>query len=291
MRDLRAALLTGLAWIAPVLTGAAVIVLLGFLTVNGASALSTSLFFGDVSPLNALTGRVPVMDGIWPACVGTLSLVALSCSLSIPLGIASGIYMSEFAPRRLRDVMVFATDLLAGIPSILMGLFGFAMILLLRATLAPGTKTGLWLSAVCMAILVLPYCISTTMTGLGSLPDSLRLMGPSLGMSRVQSVFHVLLPAASRSILGGGVILSMGRAAEDTAVILITGVVANAGLPRSLLDKYEALPFKVYYLAAEYQTPAELQQGFGTALTLLCLTTLLFVGAHHLRKTMEKRWQ
>lgn len=289
MRNLSCSFLTLLAWIAPILVTGMVLLLLGFLLVNGGPVLSTNLFFGKAPAWKALMGTVPVFDGIWPACVGTFCLIVLSCSLSIPLGIASGIYLNEFAPRRTRAVMTFATDLLAGIPSILMGLFGFALILFMRSTLFPSAKTGLWLASLCMAVLILPYCINTSRTALAGVPDTLRLMGPSLGFSRIQTVFHVLLPAASRGIMGG-VILSIGRAAEDTAVILITGVVANAGLPRNLMDKFEALPFKVYFLAAEFQTPEQLQQGFGTALTLLFLTTLLFLGANRLRKTMEKRW-
>lgn len=289
MRRLSEVFLSALCVVAPVLVAGSVAVLLGFLLINGLPAVSTELFFGDTPVLAGLTGRIPVFDGIWPACVGTVLLVVLSCSLSIPIGILSGIYMSEFAPSFLKRPMIFATDLLAGIPSIVMGLFGFAMILLLRSTVFPQAKTGLWLSAICMAVLVLPYCINTTRTALAGLPEELRLMGPSMGLTREQTVFHVLLPAAARSIMGG-VILAIGRASEDTAVILITGVVANAGLPRSVLDKYEALPFKVYYIAAQFQNQQELQQGFGTALALLCLTTCLFLGAHRLRKTVERRW-
>ncbi len=289
MRSLATTCVVVLAWLAPALVIVSVVIILGFLLLNGAPAMSLELFFGDTPMLAAITGRMQVFDGIWPACVGTLCLVLFSCSLSIPLGIMSSIYMNEFAPRRVRQGLVFVTDLLAGIPSIVMGLFGFAMVLSLRSTFFPDAKTGLWLSAICISILVLPYCINTTRTALQSLSQDLRLIGPSLGLSHVQSVFHVLLPAACRSIMSG-VILCIGRASEDTAVILITGVVVNAGLPRSLLDKYEALPFKVYYLAAEFQNQQELQQGFGTALALLCLTSCLFLGAHFLQKAMGKRW-
>jgi phosphate transport system permease protein len=88
-----------------------------------------------------------------------------------------------------------------------------------------------------------------------------------------------------------GVILSVGRAAEDTAVILLTGVVANAGLPASLTDKFEALPFTIFYLAAEYRTPEELDRGFGAALVLLLLTSLLFVGARLVQRAFERQWQ
>jgi phosphate transport system permease protein len=279
-----------IGWGAPVVVFLSVGGLLAFLFFNGGAALSMEMLFGEASPIDAVLGRVPVFEGIWPACVGTFYLVCLSCLLAIPMGIMSGIYMAEYAPRRLRAPMVFATDLIACIPSILMGLFGFALILFFRSTIFPQAKTGLWLSALCMAILILPYCTNATRVALEGLPEGLRLIGPGLGLSRTQNVFCILLPAALKGIMGG-VILSIGRAAEDTAVILLTGVVANAGVPRSLMHKYEALPFHIYYTAAEFRTPLELKQGFGTALVLLCLTSIIFVGAHALRRSMEKRWR
>ena len=133
-----------------------------------------------------------------------------------------------------------------------MGLFGFSLIIFLRRTVAPEANTGLLLAALCIALLVLPFTINATALSLASLPEELRLLGPSLGMTSWQSLRRILLPAASRGILGG-VFLSMGRAAEDTAVILLTGAVAYGGLPGSLLDKFEALPFTIYYLAAQHQ--------------------------------------
>ena len=282
-------LLVALSIVAPTITIGSVTLLLGFLCLKGIPALSVSLIFGDTNPIDAIFHQAPVFDGIWPACVGTFSLVALSCILSIPTGVLTGIYLNEFAPERIKTTLTFLTDLLAGIPSIIMGLFGFALILLLRSSILPQANTGLWLSAACIAILILPYCISATATALSSVPVELRLMGPALGFSPLQSTLYILLPSALRGIMSG-VILSIGRASEDTAVILITGVVANAGVPRSIFDKYEALPFKVYYLAAQFQNQFELTLGFGTALVLLLQTTCLFLGAHYLRTTMEKKW-
>ena len=83
----------------------------------------------------------------------------------------------------------------------------------------------------------------------------------------------------------------MGRAAEDTAVIILTGVVAHGGLPRGLLDKFEALPFTIYYLAAQYQSARDLNKGFGAALTLLALTALLFLIARYLQARLEREWK
>jgi phosphate transport system permease protein len=277
-------------WLSALVPLLAMAALLVFLAMRGLPTISIGLFFGDASPLAALLGRAPVWDGIWPACAGTLSLVFLSATLAIPVGVACGIHLAEFATGRVKAALSLGADLLAGVPSIVMGLFGFAFILLLRRTFLPDATTCLLLSAACMALLILPYLIKTTQAALEGLPEDLRLLGSSLGLTRLQAVRHILLPAAGKGILGGAV-LAIGRAAEDTAVILLTGVVANAGLPRGLLDKYEALPFFIFTTAAEHQTAEELDRGFGAALVLLLLTSGIFLGAHLLHAAMQRRWR
>ncbi|MBI4799329.1 MAG: ABC transporter permease subunit [Desulfarculus sp.] len=282
-----------LAWLAPaagLLALAATALLLGFLLREAAPAWGWELFFGRAPAWPAFWGRLPVWDGIWPACLGTLSLVALASLLAVPLGVAAGIHLAVYAGGRSRRLLSLAVDILASVPSIVMGLFGFALILLLRATLLPSANTCLLLAAACLALLILPYLVSATRLALLSLPPELGLQGAALGLSRWQNLRHVLLPAAGRGILGG-VMLGVGRAAEDTAVIMLTGVVANAGLPAGLLGKFEALPFQIFYLASQYQGPEELRLGFGAALTLLALTGLLFLGASGLQRTLERRWR
>lgn len=180
--------------------------------------------------------------------------------------------------------------MLAGIPSIVIGLFGFALLLFLRKTFALDANTGLLLSALCLAVLILPYLISTTRISITGLPTELRLTGASLGMSHSQIVRRILIPAALPGIFSG-IILAIGRAAEDTSVILLTGAVANAGTPSSLTNNYEALPFHIYYLAAEYQSPAELTQAFVAALVLLCMSGLMLGTARLLQTLLQKRWK
>lgn len=278
------------SWLAAVGTITVTAIFLGFLVHRGAGEFGQRLFFGDAPIWQAITGSIPVWEGIWPACVGTLSLVLLSSLMALPLGIASGVYLAEYASDKWKGFFSFSIDLLAGIPSIGMGLFGFALILLLRKTLFPTANTCLLLASVCIALLILPYLIRTTQTALEGLPESVRLVGWSLGLSKWQSIAYVLLPASSRGILSG-IILSVGRAAEDTAVILLTGVVANAGMPRGLTDKFEALPFGIYYIAAEFRTPEDLNRGFGAALVLLLLTGVLFLGAHWLGRHLRRAWE
>jgi phosphate transport system permease protein len=279
-----------LAWVSGGSVLLAVMLLLGFLARRGMASIDLALFFGDTPWLEAVLGERPVFGGIWPAMVGTFSLVVLSSVLSIPIGIASGIYLTEYASNRWRSILGFMVDLLSGIPSIVMGLFGFTIILALRRTFLPGARTGLLIAAVCIALLILPYIIRSTESALDGIPEHLRLLGPSLGLTRWQNTRQVLLPLASRGILSGA-ILAIGRAAEDTAVILLTGAVAHAGIPGSLVDKFEALPFRIYYLAAEYRNQQELDQGFATALVLLPLTGLLFLAAVLLQRSVEGRWK
>lgn len=277
------------SWLAVLTTLGMVLLFLGFLGVRGFDTLNPALFFGNTPPWAAISGRLPVWHGIWPACVGTVALVLLSSLLAIPLGLASGIYLAQYATGSWKKWFSLAVELLAAIPSIVMGLFGFALILFLKKTVVPQANTCLLLSAACLALLVLPYLILMTQTTLEALPPELRLAGLSLGFTPWQNLAHVLLPAAGRGILSG-VILAVGRAAEDTAVILLTGVVANAGLPSGILGKYEALPFHIFYLAAEARSEAELAQGFGAALVLLLLTAALFMGAYYLQSTLTKAW-
>lgn len=261
--------------------------LMSFLLYRSLPVINLHLFFGDAPVLAAIFGRAPVWDGIFAACVGTMALVVLASCMAIPLGISAGIALSHYIPSPIRQALSFSANALAGVPSIVMGLFGFSLIIFLRHTIAPEANTCLLLAALCIALLVLPYTINATVVALASMPEELRLLGPSLGMTTWQSLRHILLPAASRGILKGAV-LSMGRAAEDTAVILLTGVVASGGLPKGLLDKFEALPFAIYYLATQYQSEADLHKGFAAALTLLTLTVLLYGCARALRTGMEK---
>lgn len=277
------------AWTTTVLVIAAVAVVVAVLAVRGGGVLNVSFFFGETSWWDALVGRRPAFGGIWAALAGTLTLVLSASIMAIPLGVGSGIYLAEYASSRWRTMISFGVDLLSGVPSIVMGLFGFTLVLLLRRTVAPSANKCLLLAAICLTILVLPYLIRSTQSALSGLPESIRMIGPSLGFTRWQTVVNVLLPSASRSLLSG-IILSIGRIAEDTAVIMLAGAVFNAGLPGGPFDKFEALPFRIYSLTSQYRNPSELEQGFGCALVLLLLTAGLFACAFWLRRSLERQW-
>ncbi|HPA85520.1 MAG TPA: phosphate ABC transporter permease PstA [Deltaproteobacteria bacterium] len=283
-------LFSAFSWLAAGLVAVSVGALVVYLIVRGWPALSYTLFFGDTPWMAAVFGSEPVFDGIYPAMVGTFILIVFSSVIAIPLGVCCGIYLAEYAQSRLKATFSFMVDLLSGMPSIVMGLFGFALILLMRRTLFGHANTSLMLSSACIALLILPYLIRMTQVAFESLPDKVRLLGPSLGYTRWQNILHVKLPAASTSIFSG-IILSIGRAAEDTAVIMLTGVVANAGIPRALSDKFEALPFTIFYLTAEHRDDTELQTAFGCALVLLVITGTLFFISYSIQKNLKRSWR
>jgi len=176
-------------------------------------------------------------------------------------------------------------DVLAGIPSIVVGLYGFSVAIFRHHHFSDRLGPCLLISALSLGVLVLPYIVRSTQTALQELPLPMRNTATALGATRLQNITYVLIPNALAGI-GSGVILAIGRCAEDTAVILLTGVVATAGVPSSLLAQYEALPFYIYYISSQYANPAELSNGYGACLVLLAICSILFIVAHGMQKRL-----
>ncbi len=264
--------------------------LLVFLGIKGIPTLGAGLFFGETPAMAAIFGGKPVWDGLWPAFAGSLCLVGLTLCLSIFPGIGCGIFLAEYASPKIKSLAGAAIDMLAGTPSIVMGLFGFTLILFLRRTVMPEANTCLLLAAGCLSLLVLPVLIVSTREALEAVPQDLKLTAVSLGFTKARRIRHIQLPAAAPGIRSG-IILALGRAAEDTAVIMLTGVVANAGLPARLGAKFEALPFSIFYITAQYQTQEELMRAFGASLILLLLAGGLILLARFLEAGYRRRWR
>jgi phosphate transport system permease protein len=271
------------AWAAGLALLAAVSLLLGYLFVKGYESVNLSLIFGEASPLRAILLQERVFDGLFPAIAGTFVLVILSIAWAIPVGMATGIYLSEYAGSRVKRVLDALFDVLAGIPSIVIGLFGFSFAVFLHKHYSDRIGPCLLISSIALSILVLPYIIRTTQGALQGIPQDIRLTALALGATRFQNIFLVLIPQSLAGIMSG-IILAIGRCAEDTAVIMLTGAVASAGLPRSLFSQYEALPFYIYYIASQYANPDELMSGYGASIILLLLCAGLFSVAYGIRK-------
>ncbi len=262
----------------------------GFLFLNGYKSLNLQLIFGTTPPLEALLLQRQVFDGLFPAIVGTFTLILLSVCWAIPIGIAAGIYLAEYAHGRTRQILEFLFDVLAGLPSIVVSLFGFVVTVLLNRALPGQIYPCLLISSITLAFLVLPYIIRTTQTALVGLPIPLRQTALAFGASKLQNTIRILLPQALPGIVSG-IILAIGRCAEDTAVIMLTGVVAAVGIPDSLLSNYEALPFYIYYTASQYADQKELATAYGAAIILLTICMLLFSLAIITKKHINHRYR
>jgi phosphate transport system permease protein len=288
MERLLEKLLPVFAWCCAWILTAAIVTLVVYLLRGGLPAFDGHLLFGSTRPVDALLLRRQVFDGLFPALFGTLALVLLAVSIAVPVGVAAGIYMAEYAGRRTKMLLSLIFDLLAGIPSIVVGLAGFALSIVLHRTFDGRFGPCLLLSAVALAFLVLPYLVRSTQTSLEGIDPLLRHTALTLGATKLQNILWVLLPNRLAD-LTGGIILAVGRCAEDTAVIMLTGVVASAGVPDSLLRQYEALPFYIYYMSSQYSGPEELQKGYAAAILLMAICSGLFLLAFLAQRRL-KHW-
>ncbi len=289
MRATGQKLIIAWSWMSSLFLVGAVAAILGFLLRKGIPAINLQLIFGSTEPLAALLLQQPVFDGILPAMVGTMVLVVIAVGMALPVGLATGIYLAEFSRGRIKQLLSFFFDVLAGIPSIVVGLFGFSLAVFLHHHLSSRIYPCLLISAASLAFLVLPYLIRSTQAALESLPAKDRITAPAMGATKLQNICHVLLPRALDGIVSG-VILSIGRCAEDTAVIMLTGAVATAGMPGSALSTFEALPFYIYYISSQYMDQQELLSGYGAAIILLMICSGLFFVSLMIKKGLGKRF-
>jgi phosphate transport system permease protein len=252
-------------------------IMVGYLFIKGVGAINLELFFGDANPINVIIGKEIAYDGIWYAILGTLALVTLAVLFSIPFGILGAIYLHEYAgDSKLARIIRFSTDCLAGLPSIVFGLFGFSI--------AIATKIGpcLLVGGLTLSFMILPIIMRTTEEGLKSIPPGLREGSLALGATKWQTIRHVVLPAALPQIITG-IILGIGRSAEETAAIMFTAATAFS-YSIGLFDQVEALPYTLYILATEYTSQQELQMAYGVAFILVVMMFAIFGVASYVRK-------
>ncbi|MBA3075005.1 MAG: phosphate ABC transporter permease PstA [Anaerolineae bacterium] len=202
--------------------------------------------------------------GILPAIIGTLYLTLGTALFSVPLGVAAGIYIAEYAQdNRLTRLIRIAIINLAGIPSVVYGLFGLGLFVLFLKF-----GTSILAASLTLSIMTLPVIISTTEEALRSVPNSFRVVSTSLGATRWQTIWKVILPQGLPGIITG-IILGLERAAGETAPILFTGATFFLPeLPSSVMDSTMALPYHIFVISTQIPgMPIKIQ--YGTVLVLL----------------------
>ncbi|WP_332449838.1 phosphate ABC transporter permease PstA [Methanoculleus sp.] len=250
---------------------AALGVILVEIIVNGAGAITWEFLTGSPRDL----GRA---GGIFPAIVGTFYLVGGALAIALPLGIATAIYLIEYtADTALTRSIRAAVDLLNGTPSIVFGLFGFAFLVLFL-----GFGVSLLAGQITLGLMILPTIIRTTEEALRSIPGSLREGSYALGATKWQTIWRVVLPPATPGILTGA-ILSIGRAAGETAPIMFTAAIFSTRfLPSSLTEPVMALPYHLFVLTTT--VPGAATQSYGTAFVLLMLVLAIYLAAILVRR-------
>lgn len=240
-----------------------VVVILGLLIVRGGPALSWEFF--TAAPTNDLTA-----GGIFPALVGTLWLVAVALAVSLPLGVAAAIYLSEYASDNLLTRLInLAIINLAGVPSIVHALFGLGAFVLFFEF-----GTSILAASLTLAIMTLPVVIVSTRESLQAVPYSFREACWSLGATRWQTIRKVVLPNSISGILTG-IILEVSRTVGETAPIMFTGAVFYLTvLPQSVMDQTMAMSLHLYVTATQVSDVPEALP-YGVALSLIGMVVLL----------------
>jgi len=232
--------MTGLVWGAGSTGSAVLLLILGHIAWHGLPALNLAFFTQRPLPYGEPGG------GVAPAILGTLTMLAVAAAISIPLGLGTAIYLSEFSHGSFGRIVRFTTDLLGGLPSIVIGVFIWA--LLVRHVV--GRYSGL-AGAVALAIIMLPIITRTVEEILKLVPDSLREASLALGVPRWRTILGVVLPTARAGVITG-VVLSLARAGGETAPLLLTAL-GNQFFNLNLFGPTASLPVQIYnYAVAPY---------------------------------------
>lgn len=253
--------------------------ILGFIIYKGVGVINWE--FISSAPREGMTA-----GGIWPAMVGTFYLMVGSALFAFPIGVMSGIYMNEYAPKgKLVRFIRVMTNNLSGIPSIVFGLFGMALFVNYL-----GFGDSILAGSLTLGLLCVPIVIRTTEEALKAIPDTLREGSRALGATKLQTIWHVILPMAMPNVITG-LILALGRVSGETAPILFTcAAYFLPQLPQSVLDQCMALPYHLYVISTSgTDMEAQLPIAYGTALVLILIVLAVNLLANALRKYFEKK--
>ena len=269
----------GLFRVSAAINGAALLVVVYFLVAKGWHAINWT--FLSQPPMDSMT-----RGGILPCIVGTLCLSLGAILVALPIGVASAIYLNEYArPGRIVRLIRLGINNLAGVPSVVFGLFGlafFVVYLEMGVSILAGSLT--------LGLLTLPVIIGSTEEALRAVPDTYREASLGLGATKWQTIYRVVLPGALPGILTG-TILGISRAAGETAPIMFTAAVFyTPSLPTSIFDEIMALPYHIYVLATagtDIEATRPLQ--YGTALVLIALVLGLNLIAIIYRSRLRKK--
>jgi phosphate transport system permease protein len=265
--------------LATAINGIALLVVISFLVMNGWRAINWQ--FLTQAPYDSMT-----KGGILPCIVGTLVLSLSAIIIALPIGVSSAIYLNEYAkPGKIVRIIRLGINNLAGVPSVVFGLFGLALFVVWM-----GFGVSILSGALTLAAMTLPVIIGASEEALRNVPNTYREASLGLGATKWQTIYRVVLPSALPGILTGA-ILGISRVAGETAPIMFTAAVfSTPTLPTSIFDEIMALPYHIYALATEgTEIEATRHIQYGTALVLIFLVLGLNLLAIIYRTRLRRR--
>lgn len=249
--------------------------IIGHIAVRGAPALTLRFLF-------TMPARMGKEGGILPTIIATIYLALLAVLVATPLGVGTAVYLTEYTREGgLTKAIRFGADVLAGIPSIIFGLFGF-ILFVIRLKMGWSILAG----GLTLAIMILPTVIRTSEEAIRSVPYALREVSYSLGGTRFQTVLNVVLPNALPGILTG-ILLGLGRSVAETAAVIFTAG-SSLRLPRSVFDPARTMAVHFYILARE---GISMPRAYGSAFLLIICILIINALAYLLLFRLTRRFR
>ena len=267
-KDLSNMIMLGVFRAAAYITTLVLLAIIAYVVINGLPHISLDFIFGWPQGVNA-------EGGIWPTIVSTIYVTALAMLICTPVAVLAAVYLAEYAKQgKVVDIIRYAADALASVPSIVMGLFGYALFVE-----AMGLGLSMVSAALALALLMLPIVMRTTEEAIRAVPRYIRWGAYGLGATKWQVVSKIVLPSAFGRI-ATGIVLAIGRAIGETAVVLYTmGQAIN--LPISPLDSGRPMTVHLYLLAND---GINMNAAYGTALLLMAIILAFNLFARYLSR-------
>lgn len=267
-KDLSNKIMLGVFRAAAYITTLVLLAIIAYVVINGLPHISLDFIFGWPQGVNA-------EGGIWPTIVSTIYVTALAMLICTPVAVFAAVYLAEYAKQgKVVDIIRYAADALASVPSIVMGLFGYALFVE-----AMGLGLSMVSAALALALLMLPIVMRTTEEAIRAVPRYIRWGAYGLGATKWQVVSEIVLPSAFGRI-ATGIVLAIGRAIGETAVVLYTmGQAIN--LPISPLDSGRPMTVHLYLLAND---GINMNAAYGTALLLMAIILAFNLFARYLSR-------
>lgn len=267
-------IMKGVLWASALITISFLVIIIGFIVYKGAPAISWEF-------LTEAPRRSGRLGGIFPAIVGTIYLAGLAVLVATPIGVGGALFLTEFSKEsKFTRFIRFGADTLNGVPSIIFGLFGFAFLVFYM-----GFGISILSGGLTLAFMILPTVFRTAEEAIRAVPRWDKEGSYALGATKLQTIWHVVLPQSISGIVTG-IILGLGRAAGETAPIIFTAAILNPVLPGSIMQPTMALPAHLYTLTSE---GISMQNAFGTALVLIVMVLVFNLLVSLIRKKKALR--